>query len=405
MRQKSLPGSRQGNILVFFLIGALLVTTSLASYFFWKNQELKKTLTYDVCLKTPGAIDQQSYPCTCVTPEGRSVIQPLSDAEKKKPIDEAAQAGTSNWKTYQDTKLGFSIKYPPSYSRNQEINDITKQYAVVFNKGTSPVYDVSLTISIDKDPRNGESRTSSNPLGDQITKPEDSFAIENPEKFNIQGYPAAKAILKNREGSTAVVVSIIKEGALWQLIGNIQNTNDAEISEVDQILSTFKFTTNGAADTSASPTLTAKKLSYSLPTSWQTLQDRTGTLQVGYDPKLNQLGEIKDLSIELAGKWEMNPPRKIGSNMTFFVKLYDGGSRHAFILGNQTDWEKLPTYHEKIYVYNDWNCLVLYGTYISQSDTVHGMCATSAKQAMGFSVGGGTDADVERIISTIRLLK
>lgn len=161
------------------------------------------------------------------------------------------------------------------------------------------------------------------------------------------------------------------------------------------------------------PKSQAIKLTYSLPAGWKTVQDTTGTFEIGYDPNNSELYDytqfgsnqgksINDLSIRLMRASRSHPVQ--GYDFSVAIHPYDGGSRHKFILGNE-QWDKLPEYHEKEYTYNGWSCLVLYGIYISQGPVANGMCAINSKQA--FSIGNGIldEKTVEQIIQTIKLLK
>jgi len=164
-----------------------------------------------------------------------------------------------------------------------------------------------------------------------------------------------------------------------------------------------KFTACPSASSTPLPRPTTRAvttLTYSLPSGWKTAQDKSGKIEIGYDPTQVAPGtfETRDLHIVLM-------PKDGGAWTTgLTLTPYDGGSRHKFI--NPYTWDiKLPTYHEKNYSYNGWDCLVIYGASSSQGKQINGMCAISNTQALAFDTRNDTDANVEQIIKTIRILK
>jgi len=71
-------------ILFVVLILALLGATGVFAYQNWQmRQRLNAPTTYEECIKAPGSSLQESYPGTCVTKDGKSFVQPLTDEEKK----------------------------------------------------------------------------------------------------------------------------------------------------------------------------------------------------------------------------------------------------------------------------------------------------------------------------------
>ena len=136
----------------------------------------------------------------------------------------------------------------------------------------------------------------------------------------------------------------------------------------------------------------------------KTAQDSSGTFEIGYDPTKSDKQLTENLRVEILTKWENNPARNVGYNFTIIIRPYDGGSRHSFIFPEPRQGWKKSDYHEKEYIYNGQSCLVLYGTYVSQSNDTWGMCAISSKQAFSFS-SNADEKTVEQIIGTIKLLK
>lgn len=174
-----------------------------------------------------------------------------------------------------------------------------------------------------------------------------------------------------------------------------------------QILSTFKFLDQESElKAQEQVSSSAKILTYALPPGWKTVQDKTGKLEVGYDPN-KHTPVVRDSMIELTGSRQDS----------FYLSLtpYNGGSRHQSLYEylrvdkahnpESINW-KMPSFHEKEYQYNNWSCLVFYGVGISQYPTTQGMCVVSKSQAVMFGIAGALDPQGEEIAEqTIRTIK
>lgn len=103
---------KQGNVLIIFLLTVVVIISSLAAYLYFQNQELKKPLTYEECIKIPGSLADMMLPSTCHAPDGRTAKQVFTAEEQKKvePSDEMTK-----WKTYTDSKYQVTFKYPDTY--------------------------------------------------------------------------------------------------------------------------------------------------------------------------------------------------------------------------------------------------------------------------------------------------
>src|SRR3989338_2886533 len=111
---------------IFFvvLILILLTVTGVFAYQNWQmRQQLNAPTTYEECIKAPGSVLQESYPATCVTKDGKSFRQILTDEEKKKlePPDP-----TTNWNTY--IFQGLVFKYPTDWVLDTEKMAIRPPY-------------------------------------------------------------------------------------------------------------------------------------------------------------------------------------------------------------------------------------------------------------------------------------
>lgn len=99
--------------MVKIIIPIVALITIISGLLYWKNTNQPKTpLTWEECIKIPNAKMLLTYPGQCVTPNGQTVTQPLTEEEKKnlQPPDE-----TANWKTYTSENLSISFKYPTAW--------------------------------------------------------------------------------------------------------------------------------------------------------------------------------------------------------------------------------------------------------------------------------------------------
>lgn len=78
---------KKGNILVVVLSTVLIVSVGVFGYFFLQSKKQVATpLTWEECINNPNhrPMMELFFPLICRLSDGRSVIQPLSDEEKKK---------------------------------------------------------------------------------------------------------------------------------------------------------------------------------------------------------------------------------------------------------------------------------------------------------------------------------
>ena len=77
--------------------------------------------TFEACTKATGSKIQESYPPVCVTRDGNRFTQPLTEEEKQnlQPPDPTADLSRDvvlrNWKTYTNSRYGYSLKYPSDW--------------------------------------------------------------------------------------------------------------------------------------------------------------------------------------------------------------------------------------------------------------------------------------------------
>lgn len=308
-------------------------------------------------------------------------------------ISPAPNNQTADWKTYTNARYGFSFKYPSSWLEpdvNPGKMEFTGDTAIMFSSS-------NMLVLV------GPSQPIT-PLGRNVN-------YEETIDYYNQHYPTFKDVkiagVNTKEYEEQATVAV-KGGTVFIKIPKSDNFVSlsmpfydaaADQNIFDQILSTFRFI-EPASGPRISPTPQATKLTYYLPPGWRTTQDKSGKIEIGYDPATVFPGtfETRDLYIFLM-------PKDGGAYTTSLaLSPYDGGSRHKFI--NPYTWDiKLPTYHEKNYLYNGWSCLVIYGASSSQGKQVNGMCAVGNNQALSFDTQNADDQSVEQILRTIRILK
>lgn len=227
-------GKRQGNVLIIILGIVLVVSAGLAGFFYWsssvKTTEDKQNqpLTWDECLKIPGATQLMTYPGQCVTPDGRKVIQTLSDEEKKKLEIESE---TASWKIFTNNEFFYSFKYPndwkvtPSIGEGVSWGHVLVSRPVLDSNTTKFVIDVGINYGKFTRPLATSSASWTTEVtyltisGVSATKYR-TFSTQNPS---------------SGEGQTSVILSY--KGLDYAFL--LRDNHYQEI--YDQLLSTFKF--------------------------------------------------------------------------------------------------------------------------------------------------------------------
>lgn len=139
---------RRGNIGLIVLSFLLILAVVIGGFLWWQKRcgawpfwdpnvrcelgvrivsQRTSSLTWEECIKVPGAMMQTSYPGVCSTPDGRQVTQTLSEEEKKKlvPPTEQINEEEKDWNLYESATGKFSIKYPIGWEVLDGVNQVT----------------------------------------------------------------------------------------------------------------------------------------------------------------------------------------------------------------------------------------------------------------------------------------
>lgn len=147
------------------------------------------------------------------------------------PTPVASVDPTSNWQAYTNNDLKFSLKYPNDFIIIQDgwqgIGKDERGFYIVDMEQSEKHF----SFIIDYRPR------PKTPGGVTITKPEQAIQAIDFSNFEYSSYPAIKYDDISEQG-----MYILKDKALWHIY--MIKPRDVEINseEINQILSTFKFT-------------------------------------------------------------------------------------------------------------------------------------------------------------------
>jgi hypothetical protein len=273
------------------------------------------------------------------------------------PSETPVEWDTANWKTYTNSKLGFSIQYPSNLRVSQEPQPYKNNLG-----GTTWLLSIddredgdvagktirtSILVQFNDKPISGES-------GLPITKIENTvMGIENATYLNIQNYPAVKGRQKlnpDQNGvaqETTLFVTILQDKLLWSIMGNIKSTKDVEINTVDQILSTFKFVDPISIVTPTPQPLPTKVLGILSTTGWKMVANN----RVAFDiPNYASCDNDIQCSTITYTNYFQGTPSPLPAKITVSVTDYRGGSRRQQYLDtNKSVIECKPLFVESLF--------------------------------------------------------
>lgn len=237
---------KQNNFIVILLSVLLLLVVSVAGFFAFQTQKLVKELTL---LKSESAPIATSEP----------TIEPVA-------TDSSAVDPTANWKTYTNTKYGYTLKYPSNLTVGENgmasgnANETTA--VAIYQEGKTTLESPRLTVSVRLDSKeleslshehfqkvsvtkltNSEKETASKNLGLLISDPK---IVNNYTKSIFFGLDAYKYSVNSNtvdDGAAEYLVPSETHNYIWLDFSNkhylIAYTDNLIMN---QILSTFKFT-------------------------------------------------------------------------------------------------------------------------------------------------------------------
>lgn len=329
----------------------------------------------------------------------------LTPSPSQSPTPILAPDPTANWKTYENKEHGYEVEYPSDYKLffDGKTPIIMKPGGEREGTGAFSFYRISFTpLDTSKELRDL--------VTENINTTKQVWGVDSPEVKSIS--PIYEAIVGNLNGLSFDMVCVgychnifIKKDATKSFQITVRNANkevkNMYQSEVDQILSTFKFIDYSSS--APSSTDSSKRLTYNLPIGWKTVQSSSLSFEVGYDPATTR-ADVNSYVQDGISLFKEN-----FTNAAYFtVRLmsYSGGSRHQFLynyLGEKPVKEDLmPNYHETEYLYDGKSCLFLVGISISQFPTTFGMCDAGGGKA--FLITSFDNENYEEPLRTIKSL-
>jgi hypothetical protein len=146
--------SVQRGITTFVLIvGILGLSIAVVSAYFLFNQnkqhKISEINSFNDCAKHYPVME--SYPEQCATPDGKHFTRELTEEEKQRlippsePSPSVSSDETANWDTYQNSVIGLSLKYPPTWLIKEEEKG---RVVNIFSPGTNENFpDINIVLT------------------------------------------------------------------------------------------------------------------------------------------------------------------------------------------------------------------------------------------------------------------
>ncbi len=290
---------------------------------------------------------------------------------------------TANWKTYTNTHQGYY--YTIQYPKEAEINS-----SEVVTSIRIATKDGQLQIIIGEDTQGSACANYS--CDDQK---EINVTIGN-KSVNTTRFWPYKDNLYAFETSSIHPYSKTN----LQFIGYYPT--EEYLTQINQILSTFKFTTEVVTPSPMTNNYTT--LNYFLPEGWINAKDINSNIEVGYNPATYRVQPYEN-------RVDINPLTDSVKNYNLNIRGYDGESRHEFIRKSISDsWTdslddiKTASSYEKEYLISNKSSLIIYNVNYTGACTV-GMITIDSNRAIYLRSYYCDHQSLEPILKTIKILK
>lgn len=237
-RPASPRGEQAGFTPILVLVGILVLITVTGGAFYLGNS-LQKPIQSQNPVST-SAIPNPSPVAISQTPQPTHSPLPTQTAI---PTNE-----TANWKTYTNTKLGFSFKYPPEASVTEsKPGEIHVRYTEqCFACQVNPGYGVSFDI------KNLNLKNLKEVVEEEFERDKDSWRnLSSLSEIKVGSYSGYTYSIKSKVETKRIYLSHTTDDTYIQISYGSQYGNDkGDQKKIDQILSTFKFTGQGSVNPS-----------------------------------------------------------------------------------------------------------------------------------------------------------
>lgn len=217
---------KKNNALRLIILSVLFIVLLAITgyYFFMRSRQTMLINSYETCTAAPGSKIQESYPATCVTEDGRSFTQPLTDEQKQNlepPVD------TSTWKTYSNNSFGFSLTYPSDW----DIQELHSP-APAGTSGVQPTIDTIIFATA-----SSYIKVFSGAHID-TTFPQEMLITTEQTMLDEKLVTEDTYILDSQHQDTKIIKIVIPDEKIYRIEAFFPTTNTHRIN---QMLSTFKF--------------------------------------------------------------------------------------------------------------------------------------------------------------------
>lgn len=247
---------KSNKILIIGVALLLLAVIGAAAYLFFQNQGnlSSQPTTYEECETAKGSVIQESYPATCVTKDGERFIQPISQDDQQRLIQETATPSVSpsdeltfeqdqmlDWKKY--TSDAYSFMYPADVEFEEQEGGIatlikwgpTQKADTEFFDGISLSF-LSLSLS---------NSTITDYVQSQIDDIKNAGLAEvtsGPDPIKIGDYSGTTYTMTGLGTHKVIVLGSLDETKFVEITNSTIDPGNLGFSAtVNQILDTFKF--------------------------------------------------------------------------------------------------------------------------------------------------------------------